>query len=66
MIGIYRTLKGGIGIKYPRICVKLLREWGFSFRRYSLVLSEDTTTPYSILHIGPFELFIVPRVQFII
>jgi hypothetical protein len=66
MIGIYRTLKGGIGIKYPRIFVNLLRGWGFSFKRYHLVLSEDTTTPYLILHIGPFEFFIVPRVQFII
>ena len=66
MIGVYRTLKGGIGIKYPRIFVNLLREWGLSFRRYHLVLSEDTHTPYSVFHIGPFELFIVPRVQFII
>ena len=35
--------------------------WGFSFKRYNLVLSNDTTTPYSILRIGPFEFFSRPK-----
>jgi hypothetical protein len=33
-------------------------EWGFSFHSYDLILSRDTTTPYSILRLGPMEFFI--------
>ncbi len=53
-------------IKHSRIFVKLLREWGFSFNRYRHWISENETVPYSVLHVGPFELFIVPKVQSII
>ena len=36
-------------------------KWGFSFKRYNLVLSSDTTTPYTILHLGPLEFFSRPK-----
>ncbi len=53
-------------IKHSRIFVKLLREWGFSYSRHKLVLGDGMIAPYSVFHIGPFELFIVPKVQSII
>lgn len=53
-------------IKHSRIFVKLLREWGFSYSRHELVLGDGMVAPYSVFHIGPFELFIVPKVQSII
>ena len=58
----WRTLKGRLAITYPlTMFVGRASNWGFSYKRYSLVVSEDTTTPYSILHIGPFEFFIRPK-----
>ncbi len=61
-MGFWRTLKGQLRLRYPHtVFVSREAGWGFSYRRYSLVLSEDTTTPYSILHLGPFEFFIRPK-----
>ena len=33
----------------------------YSDKSFDFVLSEDTTTPYSILHVGPFEFFSRPK-----
>jgi len=61
-MGFWRTLKGDLAVTYPRtVFVGRTSSWGFSYKRYKLVLSEDTTTPYSILHLGPFEFFIRPK-----
>ncbi len=43
------------------VFVGRVQEWGLSFNTFDFVLSEDTTTPYSILHVGPFEFFIRPK-----
>jgi hypothetical protein len=59
---LWRTAKGKQALTYPKtVHVGRTSNWGFSYKRFSLVLSEDTTTPYSILHIGPFEFFIRPK-----
>ena len=67
---VWKTAKGNTAITYPRFdhignltvfSAFDIRRWGLSYKRYSLVLSEDTTTPYSILHVGPFEFFIRPK-----
>ena len=69
-MSVWRTAKGHLAVTYPRFnhignltvfSVCDLRSWGFSYKRFNLVLSEDTTTPYSILHLGPFEFFIRPK-----
>ena len=69
-MSFWRTAKGRLAVTYPRFnhignltvfSVCNLKSWGFSYERFNLVLSEDTTTPYSILRIGPFEFFIRPR-----
>lgn len=53
-------------IRRSRIFVKLLREWGLSYSKHRLFLGDGMIAPYSVFHVGPFELFIVPRVQSII
>ena len=59
---LWQTMKGNWMLTYPyTVFVGKVRDWGFSYKRYSLVLNEDTTTPYSILHVGPFEFFVRPR-----
>ena len=59
---IWHTLKGDLAVTYPKtVFVGRAPKWGLSYKRYSLFLSEDTTTPYSILHVGPFEFFIRPK-----
>ncbi len=70
MLRFWRTLKGKLAMTYPVFYnigqqsvfpSRNFRRWGLSYKRYDLVLSEDTTTPYSILHLGPFEFFIRPK-----
>ncbi len=62
MMRLWRTLKGKLMMAYPYTTfVGKAETWGLSFKRYDLVLSIDTTTPYSILHIGPFEFFSRPK-----
>ena len=60
----WRTLKGKLMLTFPHI-VSIGRGdsigWGLSYKRFELRLSRDTTTPYSILHLGPFEFFIRPK-----
>jgi hypothetical protein len=59
---VWTTIKGHWMLRYPNtVFVGKTNSWGFSHKRYSFLVSEDTTTPYSILHIGPFEFFIRPR-----
>ena len=49
-------------LRYPYTTfVGKAQSWGLSYKRYDLVLSSDTTTPYSILHLGPFEFFSRPK-----
>lgn len=61
-MSLWRTMKGKMMLTYPyTVFVGKVRDWGLSYKRYSLVLSEDTATPYSILHVGPFEFFVRPR-----
>ena len=61
-VRFWRTMKGNLAATYPKtVYVARASQWGLSYQRYSLVLSEDTTTPYSILHVGPFEFFIRPK-----
>ena len=62
-MNLWRTLKGGWALTYPKIAyIGRAQSWGLSRERFNLVLSEDTTTPYSIFHIGPFEFFVRSRV----
>ena len=62
MLAVSKTLTGRTLFTYPVTrFLGMINQWGFSYRRYSLVLSSDTTTPYSILHVGPFEFFIQPK-----
>ncbi len=62
MVRFWHTLKGQPAVTYPRtVFIGRAGTWGLSYKRYKLRLSEDTTTPYSILHIGPFEWFIRPH-----
>ena len=59
---LWQTLKGRWAITFPyTVFIGRVRRWGFSYNRYSLFVSEDTTTPYSILHLGPFEFFVRPK-----
>jgi hypothetical protein len=60
-MSLWRTLKGKWAMTYPNTVFIGKAPWGLSYRRFSLALSEDTTTPYSILHVGPFEFFIRPK-----
>ena len=49
-------------LTFPYVVTTSLEQgWGFSYKRFMLRVSEDTTTPYSILHVGPVEMFIRPR-----
>lgn len=65
-MGFWCTSKGQIALTYPKTSfLGLSTFWGMSYKRYNLVLSEDTTTPYGILHFGPFEFFIRPRAVFL-
>lgn len=62
MISFWRTLKGKWMVRYPyTVFIGRVKDWGLSFKSYDFVLSDDTTTPYSILHLGPFEFFVRPR-----
>ena len=62
MIRFWKTLKGQWRLTYPYVVfTSSAQSWGFSYNRHDLVLSSDTTTPYSILHIGPYEFFIRPK-----
>jgi hypothetical protein len=70
MFRFWQTAKGNMALTYPRMnhirkltvfSVFDIRCWGFSYKRFKLALSEDSTTPYSILHLGPFEFFIRPK-----
>ena len=59
---VWQTLKGKWMLTYPyTVFVGKVESWGLSFKSFDFVLSEDTTTPYSILHVGPFEFFIRPK-----
>jgi len=69
-VKFWQTAKGNSAMTYPRFdrignltvfSAFDIRRWGFSYERFDLVLSEDTTTPYSILRVGPFEFFIRPK-----
>ena len=61
-MGIWYTLKGKPMLKYPYVTyLGRTSKWGLSLKSMSLRLSEDTSTPYSILHVGPFEFFSRPR-----
>lgn len=61
-MGIWYTLKGKRMLKYPYTTyLGRTNKWGLSYTKYNLRLSPDTTTPYSILHIGPFEFFSRPH-----
>jgi hypothetical protein len=47
---------------FPYVVTASLKQgWGFSYKRYLLMVSEDTSAPYSILHLGPVEMFIRPK-----
>jgi hypothetical protein len=62
MLAVSKTLKGRTIFTYPVIAfIGTIKQWGFSYKRYKLFVSPDTTTPYSILHIGPFEFIIRPQ-----
>jgi len=59
---LWHTLKGDLMLDYPHtVFMGKTRQWGFSLKRFALVINEDTTSPYSVLHVGPFEFFIRPR-----
>jgi len=62
MFRLWRSLKGKWLVTFP-YTVFLGRQdsWSWSYKKYDFVLSEDTTTPYSILHLGPFEFFLRPK-----
>ena len=58
---LWQTIKGKWMLTIPyTVFMGRTNEWGLSLKKYSLVVSEDTTSPYSILHIGPFEFFVRP------
>ncbi len=59
---LWRTLGGKLMLRYPYATfLGRTSKWGLSFKRYNFVRSIDTVTPYSILHFGPFELFMRPK-----
>ena len=61
---LWQTAKGQWMFTFPyAVFVGKVQEWGFSLKHYDFVLSEDTTTPYSILHVGPFEFFVRPKAR---
>ena len=63
-MGFWRTLKGKLMFRFPYTTfVGKVDSWGLSYKKYNFVLSGDTTTPYSILHIGPFEFFSRPKAR---
>lgn len=58
---LWRSLGGKRMLTYPYTTfVGRADKWGLSYRRFNLRVNEDTTTPYSILHVGPFEFFSRP------
>ncbi len=62
MLKVWRTLKGRLALTFPHtVFIGRVERWGCSYTRHRLVLSEDSTTPYSILHLGPLEFFIRPK-----
>ncbi len=62
MLRLWYTLKGRLALTFPHtVFISRVEQWGFSYAQHHLVLSEDTTTPYSILHLGPFEFFVRPK-----
>lgn len=59
---LWRTLKGRFAFTYPKtVFMGRADKWGLSYKRLKLRVSEDTTSPYSILHLGPWEFFIRPK-----
>jgi len=63
-MSLWRTMKGKLMLTFPyTVFVGRSPKWELSHRRYDLVLSEDTTTPYSILRVGPLEFFIRPSAR---
>ena len=59
---LWRTLKGKWMLRYPyTVFISNVGDWELSYNKYNLVLSEDTTSPYSILRVGPLEFFIRPK-----
>jgi len=61
MLRVWQTLRGRFALTYPyTVFLGRASKWGFGYTRHNLVVSEDTTTPYSILHVGPYEFFIRP------
>ena len=62
MMRLWKDLKGRTRLTYPYVVfTSKQQKWAFSYKRHNLVLSSDTTTPYSILHFGPYEFFIRPK-----
>lgn len=61
---LWQTLKGKWMLTFPYTTfMGKVSKWGLSYKRYSFVVSSDTTTPYSILHVGPFEFFVRPSAR---
>ncbi len=61
---LWQTLKGKWMLTYPYTTfVSKVDTWGLSFKRFDFVLSDDTTTPYSILRVGPYEFFMRPKAR---
>jgi len=59
---VWQTMKGKWMLTFPYTTfVGKADSWGLSYKRYSFVISSDTTTPYSILRVGPLEFFVRPR-----
>ncbi len=59
---LWTTLKGQLMLTFPYVVSTSTNQgWGFSFKRLELVINSDTTSPYSILHVGPVEMFIRPK-----
>ena len=63
MLRFWRTVKGNLMLTFPyTVFLSNSQPWGCSYKSYNFVVSDDTTTPYSILHVGPYEFFIRPKV----
>ncbi len=61
-MGIWFTLKGKPMLRYPYTTyLGRTKKWGLSLTKHNFRVGSDTTTPYSILHVGPFEFFSRPR-----
>ena len=61
-MSLWQTAKGKWMLTFPYIVsVGTGQGWGLSYKRLNLVVSSDTTSPFSLLHVGPFEFFIRPK-----